>query len=305
MTLVTDGSPTFTHTSNYLNEAAHLLVCYHDDMLEAPDLAAKYNVILRHDAKLRAFVVDRMPAFMAPSTPYNPAWPPWVQWMRRMYQASYAHKIIMMHQTFLSRSFKQPQYTYTRWACCNAAKIIIEELCQERGPEEPQWWVSQAILVTAGICLALDIFHRTEREPEAESHLQLIKRAISTLEQWATSSVAHHGICLLNSLLQEYARKNGIEIPTSQQSRPFPPFPTRSSPPPPPRLNATTAGLQPGLFQNQSAMTGNTLAGEVPFGWGDMDFGGIDDFMDAFPMDTGLESNMFMESFLSLAGDRG
>ena len=74
MTPVQDGTPTFAHTSNYLNEVAYLLICYHDDMLVAQDVAAKYNVVLRYDAKMRAMASDNMPACMDPSTPFDPSW---------------------------------------------------------------------------------------------------------------------------------------------------------------------------------------------------------------------------------------
>lgn len=287
MTVVTDGTPTFTHHGNYMSEAAYLLVCYHDDMLDAQDLSAKYSVVLKHDAILRAFVQDRMPAFLSVQTPYDHNWPPWVAWMRHMYQASWAHKIIMMHQLFLGRSFKQPQYTYSRWACCSAARTIVEQLCHERGPEEPQWWVNQAILVTAGTVLALDVFHRSEGDPEAASHLGLIRRTIGTLEGWAISSIAKHGIRLLNSLLQEYGKKNETMRSDSAPVNRGASIMNNTTP-----RSTAVASSEPAQAQ-QEMMAENMVLPEMPYGWGELDFGGIDDFMATLPMDTGMDNSMW------------
>jgi hypothetical protein len=74
MTPIKDGSPTYSHMNNYLNDVAYLLVCYHDDMLDAPDLAAKYNVVLKFDAKMRVISTDKVPSWMSPNTPLNPSW---------------------------------------------------------------------------------------------------------------------------------------------------------------------------------------------------------------------------------------
>ncbi|KAF1942168.1 hypothetical protein EJ02DRAFT_422406 [Clathrospora elynae] len=40
------------------------------------------------------------------------------------------------------------QYTYSRWACATAANNIIH-LYSTRAPEEPQWWVEQAFVVSS------------------------------------------------------------------------------------------------------------------------------------------------------------
>lgn len=43
-----EDTPTCTRIATYLNDIAYLLVCYLDDMFDAPDLGAKYNVVLRY-----------------------------------------------------------------------------------------------------------------------------------------------------------------------------------------------------------------------------------------------------------------
>lgn len=136
------SKPVFTHINNYLNEIAHLLVRYLDDMMDASDIESKYNVVLRFDALMRGLCIEKMPPWLSLSTPFNDAWPEWTKWVRRSYQASAAHKIIMIHQSFLGKSFTDARYTYSRWACSSSAKIIIEAM-EGRLPHEPQWWVEQ------------------------------------------------------------------------------------------------------------------------------------------------------------------
>lgn len=139
---LTDSTPTCTGMGNYLNIVAHTLVRYLDDMFDAPDLSSKYHVVLRYDAIMRALSLERIPKFLDTRTPYNPDWPQWTLWARRSYQASCAHKVIMVHQSFLGRSFKDPRYTYSRWACLSSSKTILEAM-EKRHNEEPQWWVEQ------------------------------------------------------------------------------------------------------------------------------------------------------------------
>jgi hypothetical protein len=143
MTPVLDSTPTVSHIGNYLNEVSYVLINYHDEILDAQEMMSKYNVVLKYDARMRALCTERLPKCLSPITPFNPAWPRWVAWARRLHQASCAHKIIMIHQAFLGRSFKSPQFTYSRWACVSSAKTIIEHMSKEREPEEPQWWVEQ------------------------------------------------------------------------------------------------------------------------------------------------------------------
>ena len=63
----------------------------------------------------------------------------------------------MIHQAFLGRSFKSPQFTYSRWACVSSAKTIVEHMSKDREAEEPQWWVEQVIIfINIFSCGAVD-----------------------------------------------------------------------------------------------------------------------------------------------------
>ncbi|KAF2192226.1 hypothetical protein K469DRAFT_694358 [Zopfia rhizophila CBS 207.26] len=295
MTPVSDGTPTFAHSANYLNEIAELMIEFHDDILDAPDITSKYSVVLKHDAKIRALCAERIPSCFSPRTLFNPSWPRWVAWSRRLHQVSCAHKIIMYHQSFLGRSFKNQQFTYSRWACATSARTIIELMSQMREEDEPQWWVEQAFVVTAGITLALDLFHRLEKEPEAQEYKMSVDKTIELLQLWPNSSLAAHGIRLLTSLLHERSKR--IET-------------TRLNPPP----SATTASFlnNISLAAIAHAASDSTRAEESVTevdanqgdGWmpdtQDVDTVDFEQFMDTFPLEACLD-NVFFENMLSLA----
>lgn len=204
----------------------------------------------------------------------------------------------MLHQTFLSKSFKDVRYTYTRWACVTAARNIIN-IYTTREPQEPQWWVEQAFLVTAAICLVLDLFNRGENEPEAQEYQALVQKAINILQQFFTSSVALHGVKLLASLLQEYgkilegSKSNATQVVRSAKSCPFLPsnlmdinLPESSRPNP---LNPLPSDPEVPLSQDEAAQ----------FNF-DIDALGFDDLMDYLPAETGLHANAFYESICEI-----
>lgn len=202
---VDDATPSYAVVGTYFFDYAALLLQFHNSMIEAEheDDQARYARVLKFDGEMRVICVEKIPKCLSPRTQPDPTWPKWVGWARRLHQASVNHKIIMIHQQFLSKSFKNVRYTYSRWACSTAAKNIIN-MYNTREMEEPQWWVEQAFIVTAGTCLVLDLFHRTEDDPEAQEYQACVQKAIYFLQQCFTSSVAVHGVRLLLSLLQEY-----------------------------------------------------------------------------------------------------
>ncbi|KAF1834455.1 hypothetical protein BDW02DRAFT_330389 [Decorospora gaudefroyi] len=201
---------TVTHVGNYLFKYGELLLEFHNTMEERldEDELTHYAAIIKFDGKMRALCVEEVPECISPRTPHHPSWPKWVAWATRLHQASANHKLIMIHQNFLSKSFKDMRYTYSRWACASAAKNIIN-LYNTREPEEPQWWVEQAFITTAGICLVLDLFHRSESDPETQEYQACVQKAIKFLQQFFASSVAVHGARLLMSLLQEHGKLKG------------------------------------------------------------------------------------------------
>jgi hypothetical protein len=201
---IDDSTPNFALVGRYFYDYASLMLDFHNAMLDVLDAdeATRYAMVLKFDGEMRAVSAEEIPKCLSLRTPLDPTWPKWVKWARTLHQACVNHKIIMLHQTFLKKSFKEVRFTYTRWACATAAKNVIN-LYDVREQEEPQWWVEQAFVVTSAICLVLDLFHRPEIDAEAQEYLACVHKAIRFLQQFCTSSVALHGVRLLLSLLQE------------------------------------------------------------------------------------------------------
>ncbi|ORY08689.1 hypothetical protein BCR34DRAFT_569458 [Clohesyomyces aquaticus] len=289
MTLVGEDSPQATHSSHRLHVVARVLIDHHDEMLDAPDILVKYAVVLKYDARMRSLSTEQIAAWLLPQTPVNPAWPSWVTSARRLHQLSLYHKIIMIHQGFMPKSFKSPRFAYSRWACIDAARHIIDEMSRVRGGEEPQWWVEQAFVVTAGLCFALDLFHRSDKEPEVQEYLGWAEKSIRILQTWPTSSIASHGVRLLGSLI--YERTKRIEA-------------SKPNPPPSPTVEAFPDSLTPlsmvqvpGLSNGESQVPLDAWIPNVT----DFDMVGLEEFMETFPLEASLDNNMFLENMLHIA----
>jgi transcription elongation factor SPT5 len=292
---------TLTHVGNYFFDYATLLLEVHNTMVSHLDSAAdeptKYATILRFDGELRALCVEKVPKCLNPRTPYDPNWPRWVAWARKLHQASINHKLIMIHQSFLSKSFKDVRYAYSRWACASAAKNIIN-MYGNREPEEPQWWVEQAFVVTAGICLVLDLFHRAEGDPETLEYQACVQKAIRFLQLFITSSVAVHGVRLLMSLLQEYDK-----LREGSSARPAPP---PSTTPARPCSCVPASNIDMSIPDAVRATHELAPDAEAPLLFDDgtmfnfdIDALGFDDLMDYLPSEDSLKNNVLFDSMLS------
>lgn len=292
------STPTLTLVGNYFFDYAALLVTFHHAMIDIEDESdtTKYAIVLKFDGEMRATCVEKLPKCLSPRVPFNPTWPRWVPWARRLHQASVNHKIIMLHQNYLSKSFKDVRYTYSRWACASAAKNIIN-LYDTRGPDEPQWWVEQAFIVTAGICLILDLFHRAEGDSEVVDYQTCVQKAINFLQQFHTSSVAVHGVRLLHSLLQEYAKlqegsRGSAHVPISRPCACVPTNIADISIPDAPRAS------HPHYMPTDTEMPlSNDEFSQFNF---DIDALGFEDLMDYMPMEGSLNNQVFFDSIYSV-----
>lgn len=202
----------------------------------------------------------------------------------------------MLHQSFLSKCFKNVRYTYSRWACSAAAKNIIN-LYNVRDPDEPQWWVEQAYVVTAGICLILDLFHRADSDSEVPEYQACVRKAIQYLQQFYASSVAVHGVRILMSLLQEYAklREGSKEAAPKTTAGPYPGISIDIANTPLPEAPRATCPL--------SAETEMSMSNE-DFTQFDLDIDalGFEDLMDYFPVEGSLNNQVFFESIPQVYG---
>lgn len=301
---VEDGTPTFAVVGNYFFDYAYLLLQFGDAIVDADeqdlDETSRYNLILKWDGELRVHYAERIPKCLSHRTPLQPHWPKWVSWARRLHEASCSHKIIMIHQSFLNKSFNDVRYTYSRWACATAARHVLS-LYSKREPDEPQFWVEQAFSITAGICLILDLFHRNEINAEAQEYLACVKRAVVYLASFPTSSVANHGVRVLTSLLQEYTKK--VEATKgSTQARPNLQAQIIQPPQLPQGMENTShpeAGLiPPAMPTNPEIPLPNETAGPFNF---DIDMMEFEDLLDVLPIEMGVDNNAFYDSMLSAA----
>jgi hypothetical protein len=290
--ILNEDTPAYTHCSRFLHEIAYNLVRYLDDMLDAPDLTTKYHVVLKYDAIMRALPLEKVPRWLDSRNPHNPDWPRWAIWARRSYQASCAHKIIMVHQSFLGRSFKDSRFTYSRWACLTSSKTIIDVM-EQRHPQEPQWWVEQAFVVTAGLCLGLDLYHRSERDAESIENRAALEKAVTILQQWPTSSVAAHGVRLITSLLQEHTRKVDGTKPTARPDNTV--LPQNVGP---------LAIAHDATEASYTTSIPAEVTDDFSSSWANADFDvdmlAFENLLDTLPMPAGVDSNAFFESMLTL-----
>ncbi|RYN39978.1 hypothetical protein AA0114_g11156 [Alternaria tenuissima] len=295
------ATPTVTAVGHYFFDYAAVLLDVHNTMvgLLDKDDATKYAAILKHDGEMRATCTEKVPACLSPRTPYDPNWPQWVTWARRLHQASVNHKIIMIHQNFLSKSFKDLRYTYSRWACMTAAQNIIN-IYNARDANEPQWWVEQAFVVTAGICMILELFHRAEADGEAQEYQLYVKKAVRFLQLFYTSSVAVHGVRLLMSLLQEYEK-----LKEASSTKTAPSMETSASRP----CACVSDNIEDISITDAARGThGFPVVPDIQLSFDDafnfdIDALGFDDLMDYLPSVEGsLDNNVFHTSMLSANG---
>jgi transcription elongation factor SPT5 len=189
----------------------------------------------------------------------------------------------MIHQSFISKSFKDVRYTYTRWACATSAKTVIG-LYTSRDPDEPQWWVEQAFIVTSSIFLMLDMFHRPGVDAEAEEYQACVQSAVRYLQMFTTSSVALHGVRLLLSLLQEYGKLH--EGMRAQTCGPGAPTDVQVTQP----VCSTHEYQDMGMASDEAAQ----------FNF-DIDMMGFEDLMEYLPSEGGFDSSVFFDSICELA----
>lgn len=182
----------------------------------------------------------------------------------------------------------------------SAAQSLIS-LYTTRDAQEPQWWVEQAFIITAGICLILELFHRAEADAEAqECHLH-VTRAIRYLQLFHTSSVAVHGVRLLMSLMAEYEK---LRDGSSQRSTLSVDTATTQTCP---YIPGNTAGIP--MPDTDRATQQLPLDSEVqptfadPTTWNfDIDSLGFEDLMDYLPSEGLLNNNVLNASMLSGTG---
>ena len=143
MILAGERVPLGTDLGNYLYDIASLMAEFHDSVTCLIDPAAKYEQVLKYDSRLRALGAGSVyQSFLTEVT--ETFRPQWVRWARGVASIVYAHKIIMIHRSFLGKSFTDPRFAYTKWASVAASKTILREgEIASADVERPALWNDQ------------------------------------------------------------------------------------------------------------------------------------------------------------------
>ena len=140
---VGDHVPLGIDLGNYLYDIASLMAEFHDSVTALRDPAAQYEQVLKYDLKLRALGTEPF----SPSVSSGLAeviGSQWLRWAKGIACVVHAHKVIMIHRSFLGKSFSDPRFAYTRWASVAASKTILREVdMAAMDRERPAFWNDQ------------------------------------------------------------------------------------------------------------------------------------------------------------------
>jgi hypothetical protein len=200
--------PTITSFGRYLHSIAALMPVLQDAVVSANTPFTKYKEVLRVDKEMRRIALHGRPPFLAHGAVQD-AWPHWTPWARRAAALSSSHKIIMIHRKFLTSSFTNAAFAFTRQTCVAASKTILHEVLQPLD-EAPTLWIYHAFTVAASITLCLDLLYRPTSDASHQEHLSLVQNAIEWLEGARLSTIASRGVPILKNLLTLTRTPNGL-----------------------------------------------------------------------------------------------
>lgn len=192
--------PTVTSYCRYLSSIAALMPQLLDGIAMSNTAYTKYEQVLKYDRLLRSLASEHRPSFLC-NIALEPDWPVWVKWARSAAAISSAHKIIMIHRKYLSLSFTNPAFAFTRKTCIAASKTILKEAPRLASDDGPVLWIFHAFTVAAGITLCLDVLHRDAIDPACLEHCQLVEVAVEILRCAHNSKIARRGTRILADML--------------------------------------------------------------------------------------------------------
>jgi hypothetical protein len=231
MVSLPENVPTITTYCRFLTQIASIMPQLQDDFVSCNTPFTKYEQVIHWDKQMRSLSTSERPLPLT-NLSLEPSWPKYIPWARRSLAVSSSHKIIMIHRSFLSESFTNPAFSFTRRTCLAAARTIIKGFKDPGDDDEPTLWIYQAFSVAASIILILDVLHRHPNESEYKEHKKLAEDTVNLLQKCQNSMIANRGIKLLSALLQEidgndqlyYTRKrrlDGTPAITDQNRRSF------------------------------------------------------------------------------------
>jgi hypothetical protein len=198
--------PTITSYCRFLYDIAAIMPQLQDGLMSCNTPYTRYEQVLKWDARLRTLAIKERPPFLS-TIQIDGSWPTWIPWGRRALAISSSHKIIMIHRSFLSDSFTNPAFAFTRRTCLAASKTIVKEYRSVVKEDGPILWIHQAFAVAAGIILSLDILHRDANSPECAEELELVETVLAILHSCRNSTIATRGTKLLEALLAEISKR--------------------------------------------------------------------------------------------------
>ncbi|KXT00895.1 hypothetical protein AC579_9279 [Pseudocercospora musae] len=216
--LLPEDVPTVTSYCTYLHRIAALMPQLQDAITISNTSYTKYEQVMKFDKKMRTLASEERPGFLC-NVPLAPFWPKWVTWARSAAAISSAHKIIMIHRSFLTMSFTNPAFAFTRRTCIAASKTILKEMPRLATDDTPVLWISHAFVVAAGITLGLDALHRDSNDSACTEHCLLIEDSVRLLKTAHNSKIASRGVRILSDLLALEKRTRSERVAASNNKR--------------------------------------------------------------------------------------
>ncbi|KAJ5377018.1 hypothetical protein N7509_013904 [Penicillium cosmopolitanum] len=215
---ISEDQPTVTGYSRLFYNIAYLMPGLYDDFTSSNTLYTRYEEVLKYDRRLRTLATQHLPRYLQ-NVPLDPSWPSYVPWARRSLAISSSHKVIMIHRKFLSLSFVNPMFEFTRKTCVAASRTIIKEQKEATLENGPVLWIHQAFSVTASIILCLDMFHRPTADSQSSQNRQFVEDGIAILSHCDSDMIARRGVPLIKAMLQAEERRSGS--PDSHEAQAF------------------------------------------------------------------------------------
>ncbi|KKY15335.1 putative cmp dcmp deaminase zinc-binding protein [Phaeomoniella chlamydospora] len=180
-----------------------------DGMASSNTPYTKYEKVLFYDKKMRFLATDGRPVFLSNQS-HDATWPRYIPWARRAITLSAAHKIIMIHRKFLSMSFTNAAFAFTRRTCLAASKTILKEFIAMSGETDqgPTFWTHQAFSVAACIIIFLELLHQESLDGLADTQYSLVLETLEILSRiQKRSMIAFRGVKLLKALQKQVGQQ--------------------------------------------------------------------------------------------------
>lgn len=145
MELLQVDEPSYVSYNNYLYEIAALILELHERVIKCNTEFTRYEHIMSVDARMREIAIQARPRYFDVTVPLDRDWPWFIPWARRSLTVCFAHKVIIIHRSFLARSFENTTFSFSRRTCIAAAKTILNEANQQQDVNEPVIWIDQVI----------------------------------------------------------------------------------------------------------------------------------------------------------------